>query len=80
MQTQTTPVSTEDISHLFRDCKQNLRTNRVIAQSVKQRSDLKAALQQFMVESRFNDEDLIMYNWFIGTTFNVSINELKKLH
>lgn len=80
MQTQAQPVSTEDINHLFRDCKQNLRTNRDIANSVKQRGDLTLALKQYMIEQRLTGDDLILYNWFIGTTFNVCVNELKKLH
>ena len=80
MNTKATPVSTEDINHLFQDCKAQLRTNRLVVNSVKQRGDLKAALKQYMLDSRFDDQQLILYNWFIGTTFNTSVNELKKLH
>jgi len=80
MQTQANTVSTEDINHLFQDCKAQLRTNRLIVNSVKQRGDLKAALKQYMIEYKLQDDDLTMYNWFIGTNFNVSVNELKKLH
>lgn len=80
MQTTASPVTTEDINYLFNACRQRLRTDRALANSVRQRADLKTALNQYMVENRLADDDLILYNWFIGTTFNVCINELKKLH
>jgi hypothetical protein len=79
-QHSNTSVTTEDINYLFNNCKQKLRNDRAVVDTVRKRADLKTALQQFMVDSRFNDEDLIIYNWFIGTTFNVCVNELKKLH
>lgn len=76
----TSPVTTDDINYLFNHCKTNFRADQAAVNSVRKRADLKTALARYMVDSRFDDDDLILYNWFIGTTFNVCVNELKKLH
>lgn len=81
MQTQNqNGTSTADINYLFNNCKQMLTTDRSLAKTIAQRPDFLADLTQYMIGSRFTDDDLILFNWFIGTTFNTCVTELKKLH
>jgi hypothetical protein len=76
----TSPVTTDDVNQVFSHCKKNLRNDRMAVNALMQRADLKTALARYMVEQRLDDDDLILYNWFIGSTFHTSVNELKKLH
>lgn len=69
------PIDTVDT--LFNLCRNKQETFVSLVKDLRKLPNLKEVLAQYMKRERFRDDDLILFNWFIGTKFNICINDLK---
>lgn len=66
------------IEQLFRQCRAEGTIDKEIAKQLAISSNLIPTLAQFYKHIAKESEDaIILYNWMIGRTFNVCINELR---
>lgn len=65
------------ISNMFGDIIACFRLHSGTIAVLKKRSDLHAVLKRYWITNKLENDELVLFNWWIGNTFGVSINELR---
>ena len=66
----------EQITEAWKHIVNNEYSDKELIRQLKVEPQLNSSLKQFMDESNFDYDTLTLFNWFIGTHFGVSVNEL----